>query len=296
LAVKPTPEGEAYEFATPDGPTANLNTIGLRGRLSEALKSQCGDDDDRVPSFDRRIGRLMPMGCTAWLISEDVFVSAGHCVDEGNQDRYSNGWYVEFDVPNSTSNGRPMPSDPEDQYPVRYGVPAINIHPTRREDWFEFGVGNDWTVGRLLPNVISEHTAGQAQGCWFNLMYGQSLTSIPEVRITGYGRVIPGYGNERVPLILNRAQQTHVGAFLSSESTDFRLLYSVDSEGGNSGGPVIDEQTNFAIGVHTHGGCRSRREANHGMSNEHPMFKAAVERYLGVDPTYQVHSAACAQH
>ena len=37
----------------------------------------CGDIDDRVPSEDVRMGRIG--GCTGWLISEDVFIQAGHC-------------------------------------------------------------------------------------------------------------------------------------------------------------------------------------------------------------------------
>lgn len=40
-------------------------------------ESICGDVDDRVPSTDVRMGRIG--GCTGWLISEDVFIQAGHC-------------------------------------------------------------------------------------------------------------------------------------------------------------------------------------------------------------------------
>jgi hypothetical protein len=41
----------------------------------------CGDGDDRILSKDVRQGRLNS-GCTAWLISESVFLTAKHC--EGN--------------------------------------------------------------------------------------------------------------------------------------------------------------------------------------------------------------------
>ena len=40
-------------------------------------ESICGPTDDRVSSEDVRVGRIG--GCTGWLISEDVFIQAGHC-------------------------------------------------------------------------------------------------------------------------------------------------------------------------------------------------------------------------
>ena len=65
----------------------------------------CGISDDRVASNDVRIGRFWGYPyqgvCTAWLVSEDVFVTAGHCVDEEQQANADRGWIVEFNVPRS---------------------------------------------------------------------------------------------------------------------------------------------------------------------------------------------------
>src|SRR6187399_1618592 len=39
------------------------------------VKSQCGLLDDRVPSADPRVARVVPAGCTAWLIDD-----CAHCL------------------------------------------------------------------------------------------------------------------------------------------------------------------------------------------------------------------------
>ena len=65
-------------------------------------KSICGLSDSRIPSFDRKVGRLQKLnankgGCTITLIGRTCGISAGHC----------EGSFVEshFNVPRSDSNG-----------------------------------------------------------------------------------------------------------------------------------------------------------------------------------------------
>ncbi len=43
--------------------------------------SICGPTDDRISSDQPATGRLMSIGCTAWIIPNGKFVSAGHCLD-----------------------------------------------------------------------------------------------------------------------------------------------------------------------------------------------------------------------
>ena len=80
-----------------------------------------GVDDDRTQSFDPKIGHF-DSKCTAWLISDDVFVTAGNCVgcgkaeaDEGDCTRWEElspvptdftGHVVEFNVLDSESTGK----------------------------------------------------------------------------------------------------------------------------------------------------------------------------------------------
>jgi hypothetical protein len=62
------------------------------------------------------------------------------------------------------------------------------------------------------------------------------------------------------------------------------MRYVTDTEGGNSGSPVIDGLTNNAVGVHTHGGCSSSGGNNNGTSLFHTAFWNAVEQGAGGCP------------
>ena len=84
-------------------------------------ESICFGTDDRVRSFDARVRRFSPVGCTAWLVAEDVFVTAGHCVDFAPS-ALPDGYFVEFNVPLSAPDGVSVRSAPEDVYAVRYDI------------------------------------------------------------------------------------------------------------------------------------------------------------------------------
>ena len=86
------------------------------------------------------------------------------------------------------------------------------------------------------------------------------------IRITGYGTDTG---------TANQTQQTHVGPNAGSSGTTMR--YRTDTQGGNSGSPVIDELTGYAVGVHTHGGCTSSGGNNSGTSLFLTPFWAAVD-------------------
>lgn len=59
-----------------------------------AAEAICGPTDDRVASNNPRAGRIMPIGCTGWLIDGGAFLTAGHCIGAATQT-------VEFNVPAS---------------------------------------------------------------------------------------------------------------------------------------------------------------------------------------------------
>ena len=159
--------------------------------------SICGDVDDRIPSTDVRMGRIG--GCTGWLISEDVFIQAGHCGTPSTSTR------IHFVY--GTGN-----AIPEDQY-------AVDV-PTYQG--VNGGVGNDWGVGRLLPNSITGKLPGVAQsekcgssGCgWFTLGSVPTQTTGNNIRITGYGTAA----------VDSRSQKTHVGALTTIASTYVRYV------------------------------------------------------------------------
>ena len=201
-------------------------------------ESQCGRTDDRVASTDGRAGRLLTIGCTAWLISDGRFVSAGHCVSSA---ALANT--VEFNVPPSLANGTIQHPGPEDQYVVDDSTRVFS----------DAGIGNDWGVFETLPNSQTGLTALQAQGASYNVVQDLGPATI---RITGYG-VDDGTANQ--------TNQTSTGPNAGSSGTTMR--YQVDTEGGNSGSPVIDEATGNVVGVHTNAGCTTGGGFNTGTSN-----------------------------
>jgi len=216
--------------------------------------SICGPTDDRVPSDQHATSRLMTVGCTAWIIPNGHFVSAGHCLDG------SSSTVVQFQVPPSLPNGTPQNPGPEDQYSVNVSTKVF----------VDGGIGNDWGTFEVFPNSVTGLMPIDAQGAFWPLVQDLGPDSI---RITGYG-VDTG--------VSNQTQQTHIGPNAGSSGTTMR--YVTDTQGGNSGSPVIDGLTGNAVGVHTHGGCNSSGGNNNGTSTFNSAFWIAVEQGAGNCP------------
>lgn len=157
-------------------------------------------------------------------------------------------------------NGTLQHPGPEDQYSVNVSTKIFT----------NGGVGNDWGVFEVYPNSITGLMPKQAQNAYWPLVQDLGPDSI---RITGYG-VDDGTANQ--------TQQTHIGPNAGSSGTTMR--YVTDTEGGNSGSPVIDGLTNNAVGVHTHGGCGVSSGNNNGTSTFHAAFWAAVDQGAGGCP------------
>jgi hypothetical protein len=184
---------------------------------------QCGicGTDDRVPSADVRTGRLMPVGCTAFLISgTNCLLTAGHC---------ASGTVVQFNVPASQSTCAVVNPPVNDQFPV-----------TTRQSR-NAGVGADWCVLRTATNGVGQH-AGQRQGSQFFTLATVISGPPRTLRITGYG----------VDQTCTRSQtnQSSTDALVSVGATS--ISYNVDVRGGNSGSPLSDETSGEVIGIVTH--------------------------------------------
>lgn len=227
--------------------------------LSPTEKSICGATDDRIPSSDPRNARIVPIGCTGWLFDDanHTFGTAGHCLGSGMQ-------VVEFNVPLSTSGGSLRHPGPEDQY-------AVDASSTQG---FGNGVGDDWAYFGCFDNTETGMSAYLAQGVSYNLVDAPTSAS-GTIRITGYGTT-----SSPVPFSYYQAQKTHTGPF--SSVSGFLLRYAADTTGGNSGSPIIHEDTGEVIGVHTHAGCSSGGGSNQGTSSRHTSWKAALAAPLGV--------------
>ncbi len=225
-------------------------------------KSICGSLDDRTLSDDERIARVMPEGCTAWLIDDahGCFLSAGHCHGAGFD-------VVQFNVPLSEEDGTVTHPGPEHQYPVD---PASI-------QFSDQGIGNDFLYFGAFPNGQTQLTPLEAQGRAFALGTPPISASDQALKVTGYGRVD---GSQGTPQSWNQAQHSHDGP-LTSVLPD-SLQYRVDTTGGDSGAPVIDSFSGQAIGIHSHAGCTEEGGANHGTSIVQPALWSALSQPMGI--------------
>ena len=227
----------------------------------EDERTICGPTDDRVLSSEPGQGRLMSIGCTAWIINDaaNCFLTAGHCTTSGTS-------VVQFNVPLSSSSGTLVNPPPEHQYAVDLAsVQTVGAG----------GVGNDWKYFGCHPNTNTGLTPHQAQLAAYNLASSSPAVSGQQIRITGYGLT-----TSPVSPTWNQVQKTHSGPY--SEQTGNTIRYQVDTTGGNSGSPVVDLSTGLAIGIHTHAGCDFGGGANQGTAIHHPGLQAALGNPLGV--------------
>jgi V8-like Glu-specific endopeptidase len=219
----------------------------------------CGPLDDRVLSQDPRSARVLPVGCTVFMIDDAnrCFLTAGHCASGGNLD------VVQFNVPLSDAGGNLRHPGPEDQY----AVDATSIQFTNG------GVGNDWCYFGCFPNTETDLWPFQAQGDWYIRANSPPNSDGRPIRITGYG-------TDNTPPEHNQAQQTHAGPYFSFAGTT--IQYQTDTTGGNSGSGVQDDNAERIIGIHTHGGCNSGGGANSGTGINHSGLQDALANPRGV--------------
>jgi V8-like Glu-specific endopeptidase len=204
----------------------NLNIGGV------GTETICGVDN-RVASTDVRVGRMVPVGCSAWIVGNNLFLTAGHCVASG-------ATTLQFRVPASQVNGRLVNPGPRDQYAiVQSSIVSRNA-----------GIGNDWALFRVAANTQTGLLPRQAQGQQFSLSNNRTF---PNVRVTGFGTDTG---------TTNQTNQTHAGLFRAFSGTS--ATYAVDTTGGNSGSPVFSTTSNVAVGIHTNGGCTANGGANSG--------------------------------
>jgi len=246
--------------------------------------SQCGPSDDRVATTDNRTGRMYFGGCTAYRVTigpragvtdEETMLTAGHCVDfdpDSGGPQLPDGvldlsGVIEFNVPNSTAGGNPIAAPANDQYPVVTAGARWNFDGSGQglgKDYAVFGVGRNANTG-LLPF--------QAYGFPFRLTR-EGPAAGATIRITGYGADTG---------TANRTCQTHTGPYVSETVSGANIwhAYQVDTEGANSGSPIIWNTNGLAIGIHTNAGCNLATGAgNSGTSFEHDPLEVDLRAYV----------------
>ncbi len=263
--------GEALKIRLVGGPGTRGNGFGIKslgwglssGTVTPAPMTLCGPDN-RVLSKDKRVARaLIRIGSyyavgSAWLInSRDCFATAGHVLGARNLTRLT----VQFNVPFSSSTGGMRFPAPRDQY-VWAGF--------SKAAYENAGPGRDWGVFLTLKNSQTGKYAGEVQGDFFR--FDAPPKALTKMRVTGYG-------TDSTPRTYNLVQQTDTGPLYKLYGS--RLMYRVDTMGGDSGAPVIVAGTNKAVGVHTHGGCTSSGGYNTGTLANYAPFAAARKKLGG---------------
>jgi V8-like Glu-specific endopeptidase len=219
----------------------------LQASEISGAESICGLQDDRVLSYDSRIGRLSKgdkhIGCTVTMISKTCGVTAGHCKPALE--------YAVFDVPLSSSTGVPQAAKLENKY---YIDPKL----TTVQDG-KYSLGNDWGVVKFKKNDITGKFPGDVQG------YYKIGLRIPQI---GEKVVITGFGVDQDDKDKHGVQQTHYGVVTSKKAESSRFSYDADTMGGNSGSSILNHK-NEIIGIHTNGGCTKYGGSNTGVMLRH---------------------------
>ncbi len=245
----------------------------------------CGTDDDREPSNEPAVGRMLDGasggGCTGSIVdcpdegNAKCHLSAGHCFFAGSGS-HQESEVIQFDVPASGADcGLVHPPTAK-----QFAIDVDSAVGTNN------GPGDDWAVFRVFPNPETGRTTFQEQGDAYSLASAAPATGT--VRVTGFGvdgnGDASGGGNDTCAGCLpadgtgqrHQIQQTHSGPIV--DQIDSELQHEVDTCGGDSGAPVILESTGEIVAVHTHGGCNSPGGANSATAIDYQPLQDALEK------------------
>ncbi len=188
--------------------------------------------NNRTPSDDPAVGRLRDPAngnaeATAWIAANGYLVTAGHVAYLWQLVSNRSEQVLQFDVPNSQSDGTMVDPPEQDQYYINQWI------------WYADSTtltGDDWAVFSVHPNSETGLYPIQAQQSYYEVEQNDTCSAL---RVTGYGNA--GANS------LNDTQQSATGA--DAGSSGQLLRYSVYISSGSSGSPVIDEYTGKVVGI-----------------------------------------------
>lgn len=226
---------ELWSYGGTGGSHVVLDHVLAGERVQQGVVSDLCGADNRVLSSDPRVARHVGPGCTAYLFNDHntQMLTAGHCGAALQQ-------VLQFNVPLSNPDGTINMPPPSDQYVVE---------PTSSQG-FDGPVGDDWHYFGVFPNSVTGLQPFQAQGGRFTIASPPPGPAGESIRITGYGAVSPP-----VPPEWNQVQTTDVGPMGQVSGSSIR--YFTDTSSGNSGSPIIRENTGESVGIHTNASCAS---------------------------------------
>jgi V8-like Glu-specific endopeptidase len=256
--------------------------------------------DERVPSNDPMVARFniakdsKNSTCTAWLISNGAFLSAGHCfVPHGQQTPTTNcpmtttefDGQVEFNGPLSNTSGTKRHGTPNNKYNIDNNFSHIlcqrETDPTSR-------ISSDWGMFKAGTNSLGDYPI-TAQGAFYRLAKTNTLGLVvnkTRIRVAGYGvdGPAPQYGVGGPRNRYSVTQQQAAGAYLgSNHSNGFsNIIYNTDSMPGDSGAPASINGSGVAVGIHVIGAPTSNPPQNRATSFRDDTLEAALDKFPGI--------------
>lgn len=224
--------GDSVLLQVVAGPRTSANRLVIRELAAQltgegGIASPCGicGSDDRVNSNADWSCRLMPVGCTASVYTEEsCIVSAGHCAGGSN-------YVIQFRVPASN------PDCSTNNPPISEQFPVLS------QSWLSAGVGADWAVMTTGLNNLGQSAYQR---------YRQLRPISAALGNAGDTVRIRGYGVDS-ECVKSQTQQYALGPINSRSSTYY--TFSVDLRGGNSGSGLIRNEEIIAIVTHCTENC-----------------------------------------
>ena len=169
-------------WAAPDTGASRLAISKVLASAGDVLSVQdiCGLDDDRAPSADVRVARLIagtnpnfPVICSSWVFNDTnhFFLAAGHCAPAGSS-------VVQFNIPLSNSSAQIQHPPPEDQY----AVDGLSVQRSTT------GVGNDWAYFGVFANAAASLVTHPA------IVLQTQANRVHQVMASGAGSDLPVLG------------------------------------------------------------------------------------------------------
>lgn len=216
--------GDALRIRLFAGPNTSGNHFSIHeiqvGTQALAQPLTLCTPDDRTPSTDKRVARVLARDTVGVYVYTGFLISRWHCLaTTGFALHNVRSVTAQFNVPPSSILGGIAQPDAKDQYLW-----------TGTRGYQNGANGDNWGVFTVQRNATSKLYPTEAQNAGFYLMNAGAMGTAT-LRVTGHGKD----GGRR-----NHVQQSVVGTrkFLTTTT----LRYQVDVEAGSQGSPVIGSQ------------------------------------------------------
>jgi V8-like Glu-specific endopeptidase len=168
--------------------------------------------------------------CTSFLISEQVLMTAGHCVTASEMKDYL--WVFDYRFQESEQETLERVESTR----VYRAQAVISSRERRSKD------GSDWAIVFLDRPTQGRHI--------FELEHQRKIPITTRLGTIGFPSGLPMKVASRGAIIPQPEDRTYVDAQGKPEDgTEHSVYFEVDASGGNSGGPVIELATGKVAGI-----------------------------------------------